>query len=1187
MKKKRNRHNRNRIVMPIFLLKMKLLTFFIFVSVASVTANSYAQQTKFNMNFKNATVGQVFREIEENSQFILLYSEKSVDVNRKVNVEVENQTVDKILDQVFSGTKNYYEIHDRQIAIMERVPEAAPATTQDVSGTAQQNSISGIVTDSSGTPLPGVTVVVKGTTLGTITNAEGKYTLNAVPGDAILVFSFVGMKTQEVPVAGKATLNITMVEGAIGLQEVVAIGYGTQKKVNLTGAVSVISSESLENRPITTTAEGLQGVIPNLNINFSSGDPTTNNASYNIRGIESINGGSPYILVDGVPMNIEDINPNDIANITVLKDASASAIYGGKAAFGVILVTTKQGKGQDKIRIKYSNETALSTPIINGYTPVNNSLDYVTYKNLMQTNNGNSPSFDDDYLAAVQAYNQDPANAPDYGVVNNNFRYYGYNNYKDLVLRNLSPSYKHNLSFSGGTEKSNYYVSFGNFRKEGLLKVGNDVYSRNNILVKLQQNVADWISLDQELAVNMIKTNKPHDYGAHELQPSGIMLTSPLEPLKFPENDPIYPELGGLYFDNIIGYLDKGGRNIQRAYETWLTTGVDLKPLKNLKIRSEFSYNYRFSGKDDVLSTIEFAKSSGLTPGANNTWESLTSQSSVSTSSSYGRAYIFNTYAEYELKNIGNHYFKAMVGYNQEEGVNSIVGATGYNMITPYVQSVNATIGQHVGGTSATNYGLMGTFYRLNYNYHEKYLVELSGRYDGTSRFPQKDHFGFFPSGSVGWRLSEEGFMKGLKMIDYLKLRASYGALGNQLISWQGVDELYPYIASLGIATSNYLVLDNSGTYPLYTTMPDLVSSTLTWETVASTNFGIDYTLFKQKLDGSFDYYVRSTKNMLMRRKYPEIIGGTPPFENGADLRTNGWEFTVSWRDKIHQDLSYNLRFSIWDFKSTITKYDNPTGSLSTYYNGQVIGDIWGYQTYGLFQSQEEIDNAPSQTAIDKKWYPGDVRYVDQPTVDTNGDGIPDAGDGKITPGNNTLDNHGDLKIIGNNLPRYSYSFNLDLDYKNWSLSAFFQGIGKRDYYPNPNFSAWWPWAVNGVIKESDITDSWTETNTDAYWYRATSDATKNTVPQTRWLQDGSYFRLKSLIVSYSIPEGLIKKVGLSNARLFVSGQNLWEHSNFIYGRDADQNTGNNLIPNQQFYGPLVISYPSQRTFSVGVNLTF
>ncbi len=1137
------------------LMIMKLSVFIVFLTVFSATASvGYSQSAKLSLEMKNSTINSVLRAIEDQSEFRFFYSE-DIDTKQTVSVNFKESNIIDILDAIFKDTDVTYKIVGRQVALYNKTEN------EMVFPWAQQQpaQINGKVTDTNRQPLPGVTVIEKGTTNGTVTNVNGEYSLSNISPNAVLQFSFVGMKTQEIPVENKTTINIMMEEEAIGIEEVVAIGYGTQKKVNLTGAINTISSDVLEKRPLTSTGEGLQGVIPNLNITFNDGDPSSNGIDFNIRGFESINGGSPLILVDGTPMDIQNINPNDIKSITTLKDASAAAIYGARAAFGVILVTTKEGTATGKVSIQYSYELSVSKPIMD-VDLIDNSYDYVFYKNLARRNAGNAPAFTDEYIAKVKAYYENPNDNPQYGFVNGQFEFYGYNDYRKLMLRNLTPSQKHNLNISGKSDKAKYYVSFGYLNKEGVIKYGNDEFERFNILMKADETVTDWLSLDQKIAFNRLQSDKPHIYKSDSNGLNGIVFTKPNTPIKFPRTEE-YPEYEGMYFDNIIGYFEKGGRDQYVYNDLWLTTGLNLKPGKNFNIRSEFSYNIKHDVIENVASKIQFVNQN-LSTDQDLTY-SITGSDWIDDNSGYSQYYVFNTYGEYELDNDGDHYVKAMIGFNQEWSLYKSHSSRGYNLITPEIPAVALTLGQQQIGGVKNQLALRGAFYRLNYIYKDKYLVEFNGRYDGTSRFPENDRFGFFPSISAGWRISNESFMDGTSQwLDNLKIRGSYGELGNQLTTDQnGSPTYYPYISSMSVGLANF-VMDNSRIQVV--NAPNLVSPSLTWETVATTNFGVDATLFNQHLDASFDWYTRSTKDMLMDVTYPHILGTEAPDINAADLKTNGWELSLTWRDKLSGDFSYDVRLSLWDSQSEITRYDNPTGSLDEYYVGQSIGEIWGYETSGFFQSEEEVASSPDQSYLGNNWAPGDIRYTD---LD---------GDEAINRGENRLEDHGDLKVIGNTTPRYSYGITLNTNYKNWSLGLFFQGIGKKDYYPDINTNGWfWPFDVNANYQKHHITESWTEDNRNSYFYRPTDDAQKNKAPQTHFLQNASYIRLKNISLSYTVPHEIIQKVGLTQGVVYISGQNLWEYSKIHRPLDPEAINSSQIL------------YPFQRTFSVGVNLVF
>jgi TonB-linked SusC/RagA family outer membrane protein len=1136
---------------------MRLSLFLIVISTAmAFSATSYSQNTKLTLDLNNATVKEVLKTIEDQSEFLFFYQEKHVDLNRQVTLHATEKDVETILNQLFAGTDNIYVINDRQIVIgiaprkeLEKQMIRLNGNLKPVIEQPQQKEITGKVTDSDGLPLPGVSVIVKGTTIGTVTNADGEFLLN-IPIDAkVLQVSFVGMITQEISVEGRATFAVVMEEDVVGIEEVVAVGYGTQKKANLTGAVGYVTSEALENRPITSTGEGLQGLIPNLNITFYTGEPGKA-PDFNIRGFESINGGNPLILVDGVAMDINLINPNDIESVTILKDASAAAIYGARASFGVILVTTKRGTKR-KATFRYNFEYSLSAPIIK-VTPISNSYDYALIKNEVSINGGGSPLYSDTRVAGIKAYYEDPVNNPEWGIVNEEFQYYGYTNFRELLLKDAYPSQKHNLSVSGGTENVNYYISAAYLNKDGLYKVGDkDYYKRLNLNMNMDLRATDWLSFNYGIRFNNQKTDDPHIYQGNDAYTiNAIIRGYPTTPVKMPYH-PDYPQFEGTYFASAYAYFDQGGRWIANTDDLWLNTGTEIEISDQLKVFGDFSYNIYGRQTDDAAPRIpmldeQIGSSNPITYGQ-------TAADFVSNDIDKNRYYAFNAYGEYERTFNGEHYLKVLVGYNQEYKKYRSNFAKAYQIIDSNNPQLNLTVGNRELDFSLSEWAIRGAFYRVNYIYNDKYLFELSGRYDATSRFPKEDRYSFFPSFSAGWRLSEEGFMEGTKIFfDNLKLRASYGSLGNQLLG----NNFYPYIATLGFAQQPWVL---TGTERTPTVSPaGLVSPTLTWEKVSTTNFGLDLTILKQRLDFTLDYYVRTTKDMLMQKIYPDILGTEAPQENAADLKTKGWESVLSWRDKIGNDFRYDIRLNLADATTEITKYDNPTGSLDEYYVGQTIGEIWGFETVGIFQNPAEVANSPSQEKIGANWAPGDIHYAD----------LDD--DTEVSDGSGTLDDPGDLKILGNTAARYSFGINLNVNYKGWFGGLFFQGVGKQDFWPGN--MKYLPFNANAGLFEHML-DYWSEDNKDAYFSRPLNDP-KNWRVQTRYLQDAAYIRLKNLTVGYNLPTDWTQRVYINNAKIFFTGQNLWEASKLDDPLVPEEKTGNQ-------------EYPFQRVYALGINITF
>ncbi|WP_445737136.1 SusC/RagA family TonB-linked outer membrane protein [Mariniflexile sp.] len=1015
---------------------------------------------------------------------------------------------------------------------------------------AQQKEVSGQVIDEQGMGLPGANIMQKGTKNGATADFDGNFNLKLRDGQDVLVISYLGFKTTEIVVGNQRTIKVTLQEDAESLNEVVVVGYGTQKKVNLTGAIDVATAEDLQNRPIANVGEGLQGVIPNLNVTVNSGDPT-DAPTFNIRGFESINGGSPLILVDGVPMDLNRINPEDIETLTVLKDGAASAIYGARAAFGVILVTTKKGK--KGLNVQLNTLLSWNQPIFN-IDPIDDGYVYALERNKVATRDGGNPVYDAAYMEGLRLYWSDPVNNPEFEVVNGGFRNYGYPKLSETLMNSTSPRQKIDLTLSGASEKVNYYTSLGFFNNDGFWNhPGNDNFKRYNFLGKIDYKINDFISFDAQVTANFENSNKPAGVDINTL-----IRIEPIRPYIVPLL-PGYEQYEGMSWSHafpIYAQLENGGRQITLVQDMWFKGGVTLTPIEGLKIRSDFSYN-AFNRQYERYRPFYQVVSQDLTDPAPIT---NLGDDDIDTYRDFNQYYVFNAYAEYEKTINEDHYFKFMAGFNQEWDYNSRIRASATGL-TPGLFDIASATGIRTNDGGSSQATLRGGFYRINYIFKEKYLIESSVRYDGTSRFPKEDRFGLFPSISAGWRISKEGWMSGTNdWLSDLKIRGSYGQLGNQLLGNVSTP-FYPYVPSLNIGTSNYVL--NSGEIPAVFP-PGLVSSTLTWETVVSKNLGLDINLFKNKLDMSFDVYTRETKDMLLGIGLPMAIGAAPPLQNGANLKTTGWEASVTWKDNIGDDFNFSLNVNVSDNTSEITKYENLTGNLNDYYVGQKIGEIWGYQTVGIFQSDDPAEiaafNVRQSTLGETGWKTGDIEFAD-----LNGDGV-------INNGTNRLDDRGDLIRIGNTTPRYSYGINANIKYNGFAIAALFQGVGKRDYYPgNQNWTWFFPWrSYNG--DKSWLTDTWRPDNRDAYFPEAQLSA-KNNISQTRFLQDASYIRLKSLNISYDIPQKITEKMGFSTIKIYAAGQNLWEYSNIRKPLDPEYVFDNS------------IDYPLLRTYSLGLSL--
>ena len=1141
---------KNRIRVPVsyrVLLKfwkiMRLSVFFLVLFVAQAYATAiYSQQTRLTIKMQGAKVIDVLNKIEDESEFFFLFNQKLLNVERQVNVDVENENIGKILDQIFENTNVSYLVKDRQIILTT----ASIGTESDQ----EQKPVTGKVTDSSGTPLPGVTVVVKGTTQGIITDSNGKYALPNVPENATLLFSFVGMKTQEVAVGNKSTISVTLVEETIGIEEVVAVGYGTQKKVNLTGAVSQVNSEALESRAITNVGQGLQGVVPNLNVSISNGSPNTD-PSYNVRGGTSFSGnnftqGSPLILVDGIEMDINLLNPEDIESISVLKDASSAAIYGARAAYGVMLVTTKSGKKSTRTTVSFNTSYEFSRPVA---TP--DLLDSYTMQlalNQSKELTGQSVSTDDlNKLQWKKEYMDNPATAPVYKMVGSSIIWVGNTDVYKEAINNWTPSQKHTISVSGGSDKVNYYASIGYQQQDGLYRFNTDVHNRYNALLNLSTDINNWLSINYKVSYNKTDYTEPYNNPGKgswwtAMGQGGIYNIN--MPLKTPKDSPV----GEMYTDNILSYMAYGSQNKTINETNLLSVAPTIKILKGLNLKGDFSYESSSNGQKTFvpeLNEIALNWTPVVSPHTTPSW--------LYKQNEHTDMFTLNAYGDFTKTFFDKHNVHALVGFNQEWMKYNSLWSKGTKLLTSALPVISQTLSTKTTGDSESEWAIRGAFFRLNYNYNEKYLFELNGRYDGTSKFPTYSRYKLFPSFSAGWRISEEKFAQNFKnIVSNLKIRASYGSLGNQNVS------NYIYYPSYSTTSQvNYLF---NGLRPMGINPPGLVSPDLTWETATTIDFGFDFSLLN-KLDFTFDWYNRTTSDILVAGdQYPALLGTGAPTKNAGEMKTVGWEITTTWRDKLQNGLKYGISVVLSDYQSEITKFDgNSNKSLSSLYVGEKMGEIWGYETMGLFQSKEEIAAAPSQNKIyGGAWYPGDVRYKD-----LNNDGI-------ISTGAATVDNPGDRKIIGNNTPRYQFGINMNAAWKNFDLNLFFQGVGKRDFWTSDKFY-WGQISLDGVGTWNSYENSWTPENTNAFFpgYR---NFDGNTQVQTRYLQNAAYVRLKNLTFGYTLPVKITKQIKIEKARIYFSGQNLWDKSNVIKTIDPETING---------------TYPIMRYYALGLQISF
>ncbi len=1040
---------------------------------------------------------------------------------------------------------------------------------------AQSIIIRGQVTENS-KPLAGVTIKSIGSTIQTQTDKQGKYILSATTVTA-LEFTFIGYAKQRFEFnqlketsKGNYELNVQLnISDGDVLDEVVVVGFGSQKKTNLTGSVAVVDAKQLENRPVRNAIQALQGLAPGLNISQNSGTMETN-PSINIRGTGTIGTSSsaPLILIDGSEGSLAALNPQDIESVSVLKDAGAASIYGSRAAFGVILVTTKSGKA-GRTSVNYNNSFRMNAPTL--MPKMMDSYTFAQYFNQAEVNAGGSPHFSAEHLQRILDYQNgtlknstivDPNNklywAEGYAYGNDN------NDWFDVMYRDQAFAHEHNLSLNGGTEKTTYYLSGNLMKQQGLMAFNTDHYDRYSVAAKINSKVSEIFQVNYNARLVREDYDRPaaltssfyDDLGRQGwptlplYDPNGYLFSSPSPALAMKEGgqdksskDYIYQQLQ-LILEPIKGWRTTGNFNYRTTtqFRHW---------------DSQRLYNHDVNGDPYLYKNSSNVYEFGLKENY----------------------YNINIFSDYD-KSWGDHHFKVMVGGQIEHTAYRNLGVQRDGIIIPDQPVLNLTSGTDINGKPVVpsvsgeyqEWATAGFFGRLNYNYAEKYLLEANLRYDGSSRFRSDSRWGWFPSVSAGWNIAKENFLKeSAPFINLLKLRASYGELGNQ-----NTDVWYPTYVTQPTGTANGAWLINNAR-PNSASAPGLVSALLTWESINTKNLGVDFAFLNNRLSGSFEVFERKTFDMVgPAPQLPITLGTTVPQTNNTDLKTRGFEATLGWNDRTASGFAYGAKFLLSDYSTTVTRYPNGIGSLSTYREGQKLGEIWGYQTIGIAQSEEQMSQhlatLPNggQNALGTQWSGGDIMYADL------------NGDGKIDGGSNTEADPGDRRVIGNSTPRYSFGLNLNADYKNFDFSIFMQGVMKRDYWQGGYYfwgatSKWWSTGLVDHLDYFRTADNPLGENLDAYYARPVFGTSKNQQPQTRFLQNAAYIRIKNIQLGYTLPKTTTKRFCVERLRVYVSGENIWTGSSVAGMFDPETIDG----------GSNGTVYPLTKVWSAGLSVTF
>jgi len=1052
---------------------------------------------------------------------------------------------------------------------------------------AQERVLTGQVMGEEGLPIPGVSVFVKNSSIGTVTDFDGRFNLS-VPdnSDSVIVFSSLGFASKEFTLGSQTTFQVTLATDMEGLDEIVVVGYGTQKRANLTGAVSTIDTEVLEARPITDVARGLQGTTPGLTITSPSGQ-IGDNPTIKLRGsvgtLGTGGGAEPLILVNNVEVpNLQMINPQDIESVSVLKDAASTSIYGARAAWGVILITTKDGKRNTDPTVSYSNNFSFATPTTTpeiapaadgaemAFAAVHRripSLESFGIVGMYVDQEAIDRMRDWEAQYGGQDLGNEMVLGRDFEIRDGRLFFYRPWDPRDQFLEKWAPQQKHDLSVSGGSENTNYYLGLGYLDQTGVLKVNPDKFERKNLNLSVNTSITDWLDARGSVLYSNSLTTKPFYFGSQTYDPWYYVT-------RWPAYYP-YGTYEGHPFRNHISEVEQAKMNENTNSSARINLGATLRPLEGLSI----DFDYTLDKID------EHEKQVGGTLYAYNFWSTGADlEYGPYSSSSYDRVQynsdwsVRNTakaFATYQ-KNLGDHDFKIIVGGDMEEYEYWFHSSQKRDLMDPDMGEIDLATGDMFVDGARDKWRTLGVFGRINYSFKDKFLLELNGRYDGSSRLSSSEKWGFFPSMSAGYVVTKEDFMDFSKdYLSFLKFRASYGSVGNQNASLANIYRI------LNPTSSNWLI---NGENMLTVGTPGALPSSLTWETVTTLDFGVDAKFFDNKLGINFDWYKRKVTDMHSAGvTLPSTFGTTSPLRNYGEMETNGWELAVSFNHTFNNGIHFAATGTLSDFKEKVTKYANTTKGINSFYEGKVLGEIWGYETDRFF-TKEDFDadgnllsGIPSQELYETNgWFhygPGDIKYKD-----LNGDGV-------IDYGSKTVDDHGDMKVIGNSTPRYQYGLNLSADWKGVDLSLFMQGIGKRDMWANgPIFI---PGYRYGEAWFSHQLDYWTPENTDAYYPRPNdqqqSNDAMNFLPQTKYLLDMSYLRVKNITLGYTFPTDLTQKISVDRFRIYFSGENLLEFDNLDVPIDPEIDYTTAGLNDPNTFGRV---YPFRRQLSFGIQLT-
>jgi len=1099
---------------------------------------------------------------------------------------------------------------------------------------AQVQTVNGNVVDESGQPVIGATVAIKGTSSGTVSDVDGKFSVSASSKD-VVVISYLGYATQEITVGNKTSINVTLKETDTQMKDVVVVGYGTQRKADLTGAVSTVDVEkSLQAKPFTDIGKGLQGVVPGLQITYSNGS-ITSAPSIQIRGLTSLNGTTtPLILVDGIATDdITSIATNDIASISVLKDAASTSIFGARAVGGVIMITTKSGQKNTKFTVNYTDNFSWGNPTVLPSFP--DPLVELPMENAAMQRSGLG-AFDfwgadlNDMLTGIANWKQNNAGkekgnnmilGQDFTTNGNSGPTTFYRIWDPVsIMYQTMPAQNHHINFSGGTDKLSYYVSGSYGYNEGLLKPNPQKLNTYNLMASVTANATKWLTIQAKITDRQYNLDGP--FVSSGLVGSDVLYTMWRWGSYVPYGTYTDPNTGkNYYWDSPLGWLKNAGTSTVRNNTVTSNVSATIKFASWLNLHSDFSYRYGSTLNHNYGGSTPMWDFWGNWTGSPVIYNPVMQQYLYSTNgsgdfyqTSFNSQLTSNTYMTFEKK-FGAHNLKVMAGMNAEKFETTLFGGGGYNLIDPsqgevayllntdpYGNMVRQLYGglgappindihkeQYISGDHYWS-SVAGFFGRVNYDYKSKYLVEISARYDGSSFFPISGRWAFFPSASAGWRITEESFMKKAKeVITDWKIRASYGTNGNQNLNNE--NEVGRNFFSPLMTSGNTKWLTTGANWLPYVGLPQNVPASLTWERINTLDLGTDMRFLNNNLGLTFDWYRKDNVDMLtVGGNLPSTFGGVPAMVNDGSLRTYGWEVGLDYHYQLQNGIQLYANAALSNYMSKIVKFEgNDEKLLSNYYVGETLGEIWGFKTVGYFKDADDVANSPDQSKLQSgnfQFGAGDIKYADLNK------------DNKIDWGSLTANDHGDLTKIGNSTPQYQYSFRLGGSWKGADLDVFFQGIGKCQMWATGNVSI--PgYGGNGQFLGNQM-DYWTPDNPNAkwpalfygnnvsqipgetWWANAGGASGNNFYPQSKYLLNMAYLRLKTLTLGYTLPAQLTEKLEISKFRIYVEGMNLltfWANQIPI-----DPEITSSAATAAAYYG---LTYPFNKTYSFGVQITF